>query len=103
MCGKRSDDETAESAVEFVRSCAEEFGVGTFNVFVGGFAVLDVTVLPIGEAFGVGHLCLALLDGLRERADSTLTAFGKRSSVRVCDSVSVRATVAGAQDDSFIA
>ena len=47
MRGKRSDDETAESAVELVRSCAEELSVGSFDVFVSGFAVLDVTILPI--------------------------------------------------------
>ena len=72
-------------------------------MFVGGFAVLDVTVLPVSEAFRVGHLRLALPDGLGKSVDSTLAALGKRSGVRVSDCISVRATVASAHDDTFFA
>jgi len=95
------DDEATEGAVELVRSCTKELCIGAFNVFVGGFAVLDVTVMPIGEAFRVGHLILAAGYCLGERADSTHAAFGQRSGVRVSDCVSVRATVAGTHDDTF--
>ena len=112
--GEGGDDEATESAVELVgrssvrgggrrSGCAEELGIGASKVLVGGFAVLDVTVLPIRETFGVKHFELAERDSLRESADSTLAALGKRSGVRVHDSVSVRATVAGAHDDTFFA
>lgn len=103
MRGEGSDDEAAEGAIELVRCCAEELGVGAFNMFVGGFAVLEVTVLPVSEAFRIGHFRLALTDGFSEGADSTLAALGKRSGVRVGDCVSVRATVASTQDDTFFA
>ena len=106
------DDEAAEGAVELVgrvsirgsgrrSGCAKELGVGAGEVLVGGTAVLDVTVLPISEAFGVGHLELALADGLGEGADGALAALGKRSGVGVHDSIGVRATVASAHDDAF--
>ena len=71
-------------------------------MFVGGFAVLDVTVLPIGEAFGIGHFRFTEAHGFRERADGTFAALGKWSGVRVLDSISVRATITGAQDDAFV-
>ena len=58
MCGERCDDEATESAVELVGGSAEKFGIGAGDMFVCGFAVLDVTVLPIGETFGIGHLHL---------------------------------------------
>lgn len=102
MCGEGGDDEATESAIELVGRCAEELGVGADDVFVSGFAVLDVTVLPIGEAFGIGHLCFAEAHGFGERADGTFSGLGKRSGVRVLDSISVRATVTGAHDDAFV-
>ena len=101
MCGERGDDEATESAIELVGRCAEELGVGADDVFVSGFAVLDVTVLPIGETVGIGHLRLAEAHGFRERADSAFAALGERSGVRVLDCISVRATIAGAHDDAF--
>ena len=114
MRGKGGDDEATEGAVELVgrasvrggrrRSrCAEELGVGACDVFIGGFTVLDITILPVGETFGVKHFGLAECDNLRESADSTFAALGKRSGVWVSDSVSVRATVAGTHDDTFFA
>ena len=101
MGRKRSDDEATEGAVELVGSCAEELSVGSFDVFVSGFAVLDVTVLPIDETFGIGHFRFTEAHGFRERADGTFAALSKRSGVWVCDSISVRATVASAHDDAF--
>ena len=102
MRRKGGDDEAAESAIELVGRCAEELGVGADDVFVSGFAVLDVTILPIGETVRIRHLHFAEAHGFRERADGTFAAFGKRSGVRVLDSISVRATVTGAHDDAFI-
>lgn len=113
MSREGGDDEAAERAVELVggacgrgsgrRSrCAEETGVGAGNVLVGGFAVLDVTVLPPGEAVGVGHLQLALADGIGEGADGTLAALGERTGVGVHNSVSMGATVAGAHNDALL-
>ena len=102
MCGEGGNDEAAEGAIELVGGCAEELGVGTGDMFVSGFAVLDVTVLPIGETIWIGHLCFAEAHGFRERADSAFAALGKRSGVRVLDCISVRTTVAGAHDDAFI-
>ena len=112
--GEGGDDEAAEGAVELVgrasvrgggrRSrCAEELGIGASEVLLSCLAVLDITVLPIGEADGIGHLGLAKGYGLRESADSTLAALGKRSGVRVGDSVSVGATIAGTHNDTFFA
>ena len=102
MSGERGDDEAAEGAIELVGGCAEELGVGTGDMFVSGFAVLDVTILPIGETVGIGHLRFAETHGFRECADGAFAAFGKRSGVWVLDRISVRATVAGAHDDAFI-
>ena len=102
MGGKGGDDEAAESAIELVGRCAEELGIGADDVFVSGFAVLDVTVLPIGETVGIRHLRFAEAHGFRERADGAFAALGERSGVWVLDSISVRATVTGAHDDAFI-
>ena len=102
MCGEGGDDEAAESAIELVGRCAEELGVGADGVFVRGFAVLDVTILPIGKAVRIGHLCFAEAYGFGECADGAFAALGERSGVRVLDSISVRATVTGAHDDAFI-
>ena len=101
MRGEGGDDEATESAIELVGRCAEELGVGADDVFVSGFAVLDVTILPIGETIWIGHLCFAEAHGFGERADGTFAALGERSGVRVLDCISVRATVAGAHDDAF--
>ena len=102
MGGERSDDEATESAIELVGCCAEELGVGADDVLVSGFAVLDVTILPVGETVGIRHLRFAEAHSFGERADGVFAALGKRSSVWVLDSISVRATVAGAHDDAFI-
>ena len=100
MGRKRSDDEATESAIELVGRCAEELGVGATDMFVCGFAVLDVTILPIGETVRIGHLRFAEAHGFGECADGAFAALGERSGVRVLDSISVRATVAGTQDDA---
>ena len=101
MYGEGGDDEATESAIELVGRCAEELGVGADDVFVSGFAVLDVTILPIGETVGIRHLRFAEVHGFRESANSTFAALGKRSGIWVNDSVRVRATVPGAHDDTF--
>lgn len=102
MSRKRGDDEAAESAVELVGGSAEKFGIGAGYVLVSGFAVLDVTVLPIGETVGIRHLRFAEAHSFGECADGAFATLGKRSGVRVLDCISVRATVAGAHDDAFI-
>ena len=102
MRRKGGDDEATESAIELVGRCAEELGVGAGDMFVSGFAVLDVTILPIGETVGIGHLRFAEAHGFGECADGAFAAFGKRSGVRVLDSISVGATVTGAHDDAFV-
>ena len=101
MCGKRGYDEATESAIELVGRCAEKLSVGASDMLVSGFAVLDVTILPISETVGIGHLCFAKAHSFGERANSAFAALGKRSGVRVLNCVSVRATVAGAHDDAF--
>ena len=101
MCGEGGDDEATKSAIELVGRCAEELGVGADGVFVRGFAVLDVTILPIGETVGIRHLRFAEAHSFGKRADGAFAALGKRSSVWVLDSISVRATVTGAHDDAF--
>lgn len=98
---KRGNDKATESAVVFVGGGAEETGVGTGDVFVCGFAVLDVAFLPIGETVGIGHLRLAEAHGFGKRADGAFAALGEKSGIGVLDSISVRATVAGAHDDAF--
>ena len=104
ICFRRAErgyDEATESAIELVGCCAEELGVGADDVFVSGFAVLDVTILPIGETVGIRHLRFAEVHGFRESANSTFAALGKRSGIWIKDSVRVRATVPGTHDDTF--
>ena len=102
MCGEGGDDEATESAIELVGGCAEELGVGATDMLVSGFAVVDVTVLPVGETVGIGHLRFAEAHSFGKRADGAFAALGKRSRVWVLDSISVRATITGAHDDAFI-
>ena len=101
MYGEGGDDEATESAIELVGRCAKKLGIGASDMFVRGFAVLEITVLPISETVGIRHLRLAEVDGLGESADSTFAALGKRSSIRIKDCVRVRTSVAGAHDDTF--
>ena len=107
MGGEGSDDKAAEGGVELLGGAsgsgsADELGIGAGNVLAGGFAVLEVTFLPPGEAFGIRHLNLALPDGFGESADSTFAALGEGAGVRVQDSVSVGAAVAGAHNDALL-
>ena len=102
MCGEGGDDEATKSAIELIGGSAEKFGIGAGDMFVRGFSVLDVTSLPIGETVGIRHLRFAEAHSFRKRADGAFAALGKRSSVWVLDSISVRATVTGAHDDAFI-
>ena len=101
MSGERGNDEATEGTIELVGGSAEEFGVGAGDMFVRGFAVLDVTSLPIGETVGIRHLHFTETHGFGECADGAFAAFGKRSGIWVLDCISVRATVAGAHDDAF--
>lgn len=101
LCGNGSYDEATEGAIELVRCCAEELGVGASDMFVRGFAVLKIAVLPIGETVGIGHLRFAEVHGFRESADSAFAALGKRSGIWIKDCVRVRATIAGAHNDTF--
>ena len=84
MGGEGGDDEATESAIELVGGSAEELGVGAGYVLVSGFAVLDVTSLPIGETVGIRHLRFAEANGFRERAISTFSEAvrGSRQEVR---------------------
>ena len=41
---KRGNDEAAEGAIELVGYCAEELSISAGDVFVCGFAVLDVAL-----------------------------------------------------------
>ena len=70
-------------------------------MFVRGFAVLEITVLPIGKTVGIGHLRFAEVHGFRESADSAFAALGKRSGIWIKDCVRVRATIAGTHDDAL--
>lgn len=76
LCGNGSYDEATEGAIELVGCCAEELGVGASDMFVRGFAVLKIAVLPIGETVELRHLRFAEADGLGESADSTFAALG---------------------------
>ena len=71
-------------------------------MFVGGFAVQDVTVLPIGETVGIRHLHFAETHGFGERTNGAFATLGERSGIWVLDSIRVRTTVAGAHDDAFV-
>ena len=98
---ERGDDEATECGIELVGCCAKKLGIGASDMFVRGFAVLEITVLPISETVGIRHLRLAEVDSLGESADSTFAALGKRSSIRIKDCICVRTSVAGAHDDAF--
>ena len=99
---ERCDDEAAECGIELVGRCTKELGIGAGDMFVRGFAVLEISVLPIGETVGIRHLRFAEVYGFRESADSAFAALGKRSGIWIKDCVRVRATVAGAHDDTFL-
>ena len=104
ICFRRAErgyDEATECAIELVGCCAEELGIGASDMFVRGFAVLEITVFPISETIGIGHLRFAEVHGFRESADSAFAALSKRSSIWIKDCVRVRATIAGAHDDTF--
>lgn len=98
---EKCDDEATKGAIELVGCCAEELGIGSDDMFVCGFAVLEIAVLPISKAVGIRHLRLAEVHGFRESANSALAALGKRSGIWIKDCVRVRATIAGAHDDAF--
>ena len=102
LSGEGGDDEAAESGIELVGSCAEELGIGAGNMLAGCARVLDITLLPPGEAVRVGHLRLALADSLGEGADGTFAALGERAGVRIHNSIGVGAAIAGAHDDAFL-
>ena len=51
--GKGGDDEAAESGIELIGSRAEKLSVGASDVLIGGFGVLEITVLPIRETVGI--------------------------------------------------
>lgn len=57
--GERSYDEATEGAIELVGRCAKELGIGASWVLAGGFGVLEITVLPVGETVGIRHLSFA--------------------------------------------
>ena len=101
MSIERCDDEATEGAIELVGRCTKKLGIGASDMFVRGFAVLEIAVLPISETVGIGHLRLAEVHGFRESADSALAALGKRSGIWIKDCVRVRATIAGAHNDTF--
>ena len=102
MSGEGGDDEAAESGIELVGSCAEELGIGAGDMLAGCARVLDITLLPPGEAVRVGHLRLALADSLGESADGTFAALSKRAGVRIHNSISVGAAVAGTHNDALL-
>ena len=102
LSGEGGDDEAAESGIEVVGSCAEELGIGAGDMLACCARVLDITLLPPGEAVRVGHLRLALADSLGESADGTFAALGERAGVRIHNSIGVGAAIAGAHDDAFL-
>ena len=102
LSGEGGDNEAAESGIELVGSCAEELGIGAGNMLACSTDVLEITLLPPGEAVRVGHLRLALADSLGESADSAFATLGKRAGVRIHNSIGVGAAIAGAHDDAFL-
>ena len=98
---ERGYDEATKGAIELVGCCAKKLGIGASDMFVRGFAVLEITVLPIGETVGIRHLRFAEVHGFRESADSAFAALGKRSGIGIKDCVRVRATIAGTHDDAL--
>ena len=102
LSGEGGDDEAAESGIELVGSCAEELGIGAGDMLACSTDVLEITLLPPGEAVRVGHLRLALADSLGEGADGTFAALGERAGVRIHNSIGVGAAIAGAHNDAFL-
>ena len=101
MSGEGGDDETAEGAVDLVGRCAEELGVGACDVLVGGFSVLDVAILPIGQTVGIGHLQFALFNRLREGVNNRFTILRDGSLIGIHNRISVSTTIASAHHDAF--
>ena len=82
--GEGGDDEATEGTIELVGCCAEKFGIGASNMFVSGFAVLDVTVLPIGETVWIGHFRFAEAHGFGRVGESCLWLYqGAQSTVGI--------------------
>lgn len=97
----RGDDETAEGTVVPVGGRAEKLGIGTSDMAARLPTVSGIAVLPISQAFRIGHLGLALRNRFGERTDGSFAPFGKGTCVRMNDGICLRATVAGTHNNAF--
>ena len=87
-----ADDEAAEGGV----------GVGVcIRIAVGFLAVVGVFLLPLRTEFGGVHYDRGLVDCVLKSSNGALALGSNRTFIRMFDSISMRATVAGAHDNLF--
>ena len=87
-----ADDEAAEGGVRI--------GV-CIGITVGFLAVGSVFILPLGTEFGGVQDDRGLVDCVLESRDGALALGSNRTFIRMFDSISMRATVAGAHNNLF--
>ena len=94
FCGvdEGADDEAAEGGV----------GIGVrIGIAVGFLAVVSVFLLPLRTEFGGVHYDRGLVDCVLKSSNGALALGSNRTFIRMFDSISMRATVAGAHDNLF--
>ena len=87
-----ADDEATESGI----------GIGvSIWVAVGFLAVVGVLLFPLGTEFGGVHDDRGLVDCVLESSNGALALGSNRTFIRMFDSISMSATVAGTHDNLF--
>ena len=87
-----ADDEAAESGIRIRVSV---------RVTIGFLAVVGVFLLPLRTEFGGVHYDRGLVDCVLKSSNGALALGSNRTFIRMFDSISMRATVAGAHDNLF--
>ena len=89
---QRADDEATESGV----------GIGVrIGIAVGFLAVVGVLLFPLSTEFGGVQDDRGLVDCVLKSSNGALALGSNRTFIRMFDSISMRATVAGAHDNLF--
>ena len=87
-----ADDEATESGIRI--------GV-RIGIAVGFLAVVGVFRFPLRTEFGGVHYDRGLVDSVLKSRDGALALGSNRTFIRMFDSISMRATVAGTHDNLF--
>ena len=71
------------------------------GIAVGFLAVVSVFLFPLRTEFGGVHYDRGLVDCVLKSSNGALALGSNRTFIRMFDSISMRATVAGAHDNLF--